>query len=306
MIRLEEVLNCERVMVYRDNSLRYISGLTVSETKVKAIDFYEVIKNSGERSLGYMSDIYDLVNMLDKSGAISKVVIKSFTPEKILDYLDDYYVPIDVCIRIADHYGITSFKEFLNKAKHQIGKLGCYIGDVDFNVNDKRHCQDLNVSSYLDLNAVDSYAYDNGMSYQEVYIEACDIINMIVLGDTTENVRMNLNLFSDDYICNSISQKEYDEVVLLSKALSYLLRYSNIVFEGLGIFCRMILNASQDSYKGNNSKDGMYSTRNAVPKKKNTIDYNSYEEYSDYEDDPFTQPMKKKRHTKLENFKDHM
>lgn len=305
MIRLEDVLDCERVMVYRDNTLRYKSGLTDSETRINAVDFYEVIRNSGERSLGYMSDIYDLINMLEKSGCISNAVVKSFTPEKILDYLNDYYVPIDMCIKVVSHYGLSVFKEFLNKAKKQIGKLGCYIGDVEFNVNDKRHCQDLNASSYLDLNAVDSYAYDNGLSYQEVYIEACNIINTIVLGDTTDVVRMNLNLFSDDYICNHISQKEYDEVVLLSKALSYLLRYSNIVFDGLGIFCRMILNSYQDSYKGTSSMSGMYESRTVSPKKKNNISYNDYDEYTDYEDDPFTQPIKKKS-SKLDNFKNHM
>lgn len=306
MIVLNDVLNCERVMSYRGINIRYTSGITPEDTKLSAYDVFYAVKSIGPAKLGYVEDIMDLVNMLEKSGAISKAIALSFEEMKIYDYLTEAYIPIDSVLKITSHYQIESLGKFLADAKKQIGELGCYVQDLVFNVNNKAMNNDQNASSALNLQSVQYYADLNELSFEEAYIEACDVINNIVFGASTENVRMNLNMFSDGFISEHISQREYDEVVLLSKTISYLMQYSNISFEGMGIFCHMVLKGMGGKYKGSNTERTGHYAYESQPmpvRKKQEIDY---EDYNEYDDDPFNIPIKKKKDNDVENFKKFM
>lgn len=307
MIRLEDVLGCVRVMNYRGINIRYTSGITAEDTKLSAYDAFYALKAMGTSKIGYIEDVMDLVTMCEKAGVISKAITLSFEEVKIYDYLMDAYISIDSVIAIAKQYRIEKFEKFLVKAKKQIAELGCFVDDIIFNVNDKKRNNDQNASSSLDLQAVESYANLNGMAFEDAYIGACDVINNIVLGDTTENMRLKLNMFTDGFISEYISQREYDEVVLLSKVMSYLMWYSDISFEGMGIFCHMVLKGMSTSYKGSsNERTGYFGYDEPMPvvrRKKPEIDY---DKYSEYEDDPFTMPIKKKKDNEVENFKKFM
>ena len=308
MIILEDVLGCERVMNYRGMNIRYTSGITAEDTKVSAYDAFYALKAYGTSKVGYVEDIMDLVTMCEKAGVISKAIKLSFEEVKIYDYLMDAYISIDSVIAIAKQYKIDNFEKFLVKAKKQIAELGCFVDDINFNVNDKKKNNDQNASSALDLQAVEAYANLNGMSFEDAYIGACDVINNIVLGDNTENMRLKLNMFTDGFISEYITQREYDEVVLLSKVMSYLMWYSDISFEGMGIFCHMVLKGMSDSYRGgytDRTRHYSYDEPMPVIRKNQEIDYN--DKYSEYDDeDPFTMPIKKKKDTDVENFKKFM
>lgn len=310
MIVLEDVLGCVRVMSYRGMNINYTSGITVEDTKLSAYDVFCALKATGTNKLGYTEDIMDLISMCEKAGVISKAITLSFEEVKLYDYLMDAYIPIDSVIKIAREYKIEKFEKFLVKAKKQIGEIGCFVDDISFNVNNKKKNNDQNASSALDLQAVDAYAKLNGISFEDAYIGACDVINNIVLGDTTENMRMKLNMFSDGFISEYISQREYDEVVLLSKVMTYLMWYSDISFEGMGIFCHMVLKGMSDSYKGSFTERTNHYSYNDDPmpvvrRRKPEIDYDKYSDYV-VDDDPFTMPIKKKKDREVENFKKFM
>lgn len=324
MISIQDVVTCVRVMEYAGVSIHYTSGICKSDIKVSALDCFMVMRKTGTKKIGYVVDLYDMKHMLEKAGVLSTAISETFTEEKILYYLENEYVPLDIIAAVAEHYGLKDFRQFLLKAKDQIYDLGCYIGeDAVIRHENKKQNTDQNLSNYLDLDALGEYADFNAIYPDTVYIDVCDTIAQIVFGDRMEDVRYNLNLYTDDYLSDHIHQEEYDEICFLCRVMSYLMKYSDISMEGMGIFCNMALRNAKRlgrTYTTDGIKDyqkpAVKRTENNKPVYDNigesyttmSHDEKDYSHYEDeYGDDPYYAPIKKNKGDKdIRKFKDNM
>lgn len=301
-IGLADVLNCIRVMNYNGNNIQYITGISSGDVQLSALDCFEVLKND-TRSIGYVVDLTDFVTMMTKSNTISKSILMSFNDVEIADYLSDTYIPINTVIGICDQYKADMFRNFLRKAKTTISDIGLYLENSSFINAQKRSCTDKNLADSLDLKALSDYAYKNNMDDNFTYLEICNMVSDIVFSDNLENVRINLNLYFDDYLCNFITQEEYNEIHFCCKVISYLMNYSDISLNGIEIFTRIALNSVITKSNKTQSQTGL--------KRRETNGYNSLndsvEEYND-DESVYYKPLTKRAESnkELNDFKRNM
>lgn len=288
MIDLKSVLECVRGMNYRGINIRYITGVC-NEVRLSMDDCIEVLRRNESGRVGYVNDSYDMLNILGDSGAISKAVYETFQEHKIVYELEDHYINIDSMLKVCDSYKLNEFKKFLVDAKKQINEFGSYIDYTVFMSLDKRKCNDRNLSNTLQLDVIGRYADLNGMASEDVYVEICDIVASIVFGTTMEEIRSRYGLYFEDYLCDSITQFEFDKITFLCSVISYLLKYSDLSLRGVEILADMASRAFITNYK---------------PKEYN---YKNFKRTNKSDDDPYLTPLKdKKESEELEDFKRYM
>lgn len=289
MIELRSVLECVRGMDYKGVNIHYVTGVC-NEVRLSMDDCIEVLRRYDNGRIGYINDSYDMLDVLGKSGAISKAVYETFQEHKIVYELEDHYINIDSMITVCEFYKINDFKKFLVKAKKQINEFGSYIDHTTFVSLDKRNCNDRNLSNSLYLDVVSRYADINNMVSEDVYVEICDIVAGIVFGCTMEEIRSRYGLYYEDYLCDSISQFEFDKITFICSAITYLLKYSDLSLRGVEILADMASRAFTTNYQ---------------PKEYN---YKNFRRNNKSEDvDPYLAPLKNKKESEeLEDFKRYM
>lgn len=285
MIELNSVLNCVRVMDYKGTPIHYTTDIC-NEVKISSGDMAKVLSDNSRTSY----NVVDLFDLMVKANLISPAIFNSFQERKILNEFSNQYINIDVFIKLCDNYGEKAISKFLIKAKNQINEIGLYIGEINYKGYDKRKCSDKNLSSTLSLNAVSSYADLNNMGAEDVYVEVCNIVSNLVFGKDLHEVRSDYGMYFDDYLCDMMTQAEFDEVSFLCSVISYMLKYSDISFKGMEIFCFIALQAYHKHYTPVN-----YDYRDF---KRNTTEYN----------DPYLQPLQdvQDKMDDLEDFRRYM
>lgn len=280
MIELNSVLNCVRVMDYKGTPIHYVTDIC-NEVKLLSGDIVNVLSNNSRQSYG----IVDLFELMVRANLITPAIFNSFQERKIINELSNQYINIDIFIKLCDNYGEKAISKFLTKAKKQINELGLYVGEINYSGYDKRKCSDRNLSSTLSLNAVKSYADLNNMGADEVYVEACNIVSNLVFGKDLHEVRSDYGLYFDDYLCDMMSQTEFDEVSFLCSVISYMLKHSDISFKGMEVFCFMALQSYHQQYKPIN------------------YDYKDFKRNNKNYNDPYLQPLEQEQE-KMDDIED--
>lgn len=243
MITVKDVVDCVRVANYKGNGVRYKSGLTKGEVYMSSIDCFSLFKNKFMRQIGQMRDMYDLVTMMKDADLLSPAIEQTFSDESIYYGFSEIYVPISAIKKICIKYGIKDLISWLDKVVAEVNEIGIFTNGVKFTTNDKRVCNELNLSDALDKDALCEYARLNDIYEETCYIEIANAISNIVFGDDLHNVRTHYNLYDNDYLCDYITQEEYDEIVFLCKIMSYMLKHCAISIEGMTLFCKLAISS---------------------------------------------------------------
>ena len=251
MLKLNDVLDCRRVMEYKGAVIEYTTGL--NEVYVNPQDILYVIQNVHVGEFGYLQSMEDLVYLLDKHGCLSKAMA-SYDHIIIADYLYEKNMNIDLMIQLCDKVKATKFKQFLVEAKDIINKYGLYVPEPKMKHYDRRRNNEKNLAETFDLNALTQGAYRLGVYEDNLYLDIVNAISLIVFNNDIESIRYNLNMLYDDYLSDFISDYEYDMIAYCCRVASYMLKYSDIGVYGIEIFTRGALNAAMKDFDKNKYK----------------------------------------------------
>ena len=251
MLKLNDVLDCKRMMEYKGAVIEYTTGL--NEVYVNPQDILYVLQNIHNGEFGYLQTMEDLVYLLDKHGCLSKSM-SSYDHVIIADYLYEKNMNIDLMIKLCDKVNSTKFKQFLTEAKDIINKYGLYVPEPKMKHYDRRRNNDKNLAETFDLDALSQGAYRLGMYEDSLYLDVANSISLVVFNNDIESIRYNLNMLYDDYLSDHITDYEYDMVAYCSKIASYILKYSDVGVYGIEVFMRGALEVALKDFDKNKYK----------------------------------------------------
>lgn len=284
MITVKDVVDCVRVANYKGNGIRYKSGLTKGEVYMSSIDCFELFKNQFMRQIGQMRDMYDLVTMMKDADLLSPAIEQTFSEESIFYGFSEVYVPVSAIKKVCMKYGIKDLIKWLDRVVAEVDEIGIFTNGVKFTTNDKRLCNELNLSDALDKDALCEYARLNNMFEDSCYIDIANAISNIVFGDDLHNVRYHYNLYDNDYLCDYITQEEYDEIVFLCKIMTYMLKYCAISIDGMQLFCKLAISSIDKNKYVNNTFD-YTGFKRPLERRQDDVRYDSEGEPYGYYDD---------------------
>ena len=245
MLKLNDVLDCRRMMEYQGAVIEYTTGL--NEVYINAQDVLYVIQNIHSGDFGYLQTMEDLVYLLDKHGCLSPA-LKSYDHYIIADYLYEKPINIDTLITLCDKIKASKFSQFLKSAKTIINKYGLYVPNPKIKHYDRRRNNEKNLAETFDLKALSQAAYRLNVYEDNLYIDVANAMINIVFRNDLESLRYNLNMMYDDYLSDYITDYEYDMLAYCCKVASYMLNYCDIGVYGIEIFTRAALDIALEEY----------------------------------------------------------
>jgi hypothetical protein len=251
MIRLNDVLDCKRMMMYKNAMIEYTTDLNGVYVNPQDILYVMQVVHNGE--FGYLQTIEDFVYLLEKHGCLSKSVLY-YNHVTIADYLCENNINIDTVITMCDKAKCNKFKQFLVEAKEIILKYGIYIPEPKIKHYDRRKNNEKNLAETFDFSALTQGSYKLGMYEDNLYLEILNIVSNIVFNMDMESVRFNLNMMYDDYLSDYITDYEYDLVAHCCRIISYILNYSDIGVYGIEILTRCALEIALQDFDKNKYK----------------------------------------------------
>ena len=248
MLRLNDVLDCKRVMGYKGAVIEYTTGL--NEVYLNPQDVLYVLQNVHNGEFGYLQTMEDLVYLLEKHNCLSKSLL-AYDHVIIADYLYEKNMNIDILIKLCEKVNSNKFKQFLTEAKDIINKYGLYVPEPKMKHYDRRKNNEKNLAETFDLKALSEGAYRLNVYEDNLYVDIVNAISNIVFNNDIESIRFNLNMLYDDYLSDYITDYEYDMVAYCSRVISYMLRYSDIGVYGMEVFARGALEVALKDFDKN-------------------------------------------------------
>ena len=252
MLRLNDVLDCKRVMGYKGAVIEYTTGL--NEVYLNPQDVLYVIQNVHNGEFGYLQTMEDLVYLLEKHNCLSKSLL-AYDHVIIADYLYEKNINIDILIKLCEKVNANKFKQFLIEAKDIINKYGLYVPEPKMKHYDRRKNNEKNLAETFDLKALSEGAYRLNVYEDNLYIDVANAVSNIVFNNDIESVRYNLNMLYEDYLSDYITDYEYDMVAYCSKVISYMLQYSDIGVYGMEVFAKGALEVALKDFDKNKYKN---------------------------------------------------
>ena len=252
MLRLNDVLDCKRVMGYKGAVIEYTTGL--NEVYLNPQDVLYVLQNVHNGEFGYLQTMEDLVYLLEKHNCLSKSLL-AYDHVIIADYLYEKNMNIDILIKLCEKVNSNKFKQFLTEAKDIINKYGLYVPEPKMKHYDRRKNNEKNLAETFDLKALSEGAYRLNVYEDNLYVDIVNTISNIVFNNDIESIRFNLNMLYDDYLSDYITDYEYDMVAYCSRVISYMLRYSDIGVYGMEVFARGALEVALKDFDKNKYKN---------------------------------------------------
>lgn len=297
MLNLNDVLTCKRVMDYQGYDLEYTTGLC-DEVYLNPDHCLAIIQNLHSNNFGFVNYMEDLVYLLKKYDCLSKSLSR-FEDVIISNHLYSSYINIDAMIKLSDKVKCDKLSKFLKHAKKIINQYGLYVPEPKMAHYDKRQNTEKNLAVTLDMQALEDGAYRLGEYTDNLYVGLADVISNIVFGTDIESLRLDYNLYYDDYLSDVISDYEYDMIAYCCKVASYILKYSNIGIYGIEIFVREALNEAMSNYE----KKAIRSTRGGKNENEVIGDLFDKANYS-VNNDEFDKPLKKRKYISQEELDD--
>lgn len=302
MLRLNDVLDCKRVMGYKGAVIEYTTGL--NEVYLNPQDVLYVLQNVHNGEFGYLQTMEDLVYLLEKHNCLSKSLL-AYDHVIIADYLYDKNMNIDILIKLCEKVNSNKFKQFLIEARDIINKYGLYVPEPKMKHYDRRSNNERNLATTFDLSALTEGACRLGVYEDNLYVDVANAICNIVFHNDLESVRYNLNVMYEDYLSDFISDYEYDLIAYCCKVASYILKYSDIGVYGIEVLTRGALDVASREF----DKSKCSNTQRTGSIVENIFDRAMYNNnYNELEYDENAKMTKKKQLTnkEIEDFKKYL
>jgi len=248
MLKLNDVLECRRMMEYKGAVIEYTTGL--NEVYVNAQDILYVMQNVHSKDFGYLQSMEDFVYLLDKQGCISQA-LKCYDNYIIADYLYEKPINIDYVIELSSKLKVKEFTTFLRTAKGIIIRYGVYVPHPEFTHYDRRKNDEKNLAITFDSKALSEAAYRLNVYEDNLYFEVANAMTNIVFGRDVESLRYEHSMLYEEYLSDYMTDFEYDKLAYCCKVASYILNYSDVGVYGVEVFTTTALNmALQDVETG--------------------------------------------------------
>ena len=243
MLNLNDVLNCRRVMVYRNQEIEYTTGLC-NEVYLNTEQCLNLVQGLNI-NVNYMEDF---LYMLRKHNCIGKSV-SMFDDNVLINYLYDNNINIDSMILLTEKVKsskVHDLNKFLKEAKETINKYGIYVPEPKMKHWERRKNTEKNLAMNLDMNALSDAAYRSNVYDDNFYLELADSIHNIVFKCSLESNRIYFNMMYEDYVSDYITDEEYDMIAYCCEVANYLMKYSDIGVYGLEVFMENALNVAME------------------------------------------------------------